>query len=213
VLGLQLPAIAQSLSTRETPTAVAVARRPNNRERIINARTVDLTGRLIEGATLLAAEIARVVKEEEEDKLHVIPLGTGGARGTVNSLRYIYLGALMRPTAMRRPNPQPSARPLNRQSFLRSGSLAPHRTAYRQYGDIAFFCCHGYPRIGYPARSPRRASLSGWGCLRGASRRASHIPTTPSPPWSSDLQSVIPQSVNSRMRPHEHRPEFRYLEM
>jgi TRAP-type uncharacterized transport system substrate-binding protein len=89
VLGLQLPANAQSLATRETPTAGAVARRADitAKERI-NAWTVGLAGGLIEGAPLrLAAEIARVVNEE--DKLHVIPIVTGGATENVNSLLYL----------------------------------------------------------------------------------------------------------------------------
>jgi TRAP-type uncharacterized transport system substrate-binding protein len=89
VLGLQLPANAQSLPTRETPTAGAVARRAGitAKERI-NAWTVGLAGGLIEGAPLrLAAEIARVVNEE--DKLHVIPIVTGGATENVNSLLYL----------------------------------------------------------------------------------------------------------------------------
>ena len=86
VLGLQLPANAQSLLTRETPTSGAVARRADitAKERI-NAWTVGLAGGLIEGAPLrLAAEIARVVNEE--DKLHVIPMVTRGATENVNSL-------------------------------------------------------------------------------------------------------------------------------
>jgi TRAP-type uncharacterized transport system substrate-binding protein len=89
VLGLQLPANAQSLATRETPTAGAVARRADitAKERI-NAWTVGLAGGLIEGAPLrLAAEIARVVNQE--DKLHVIPIVTGGATENVNSLLYL----------------------------------------------------------------------------------------------------------------------------
>ena len=89
VLGLQLPANAQSLPTRETPTAGAVARRADiiAKERI-NAWTVGLAGGLIEGAPLrLAAEIARVVNEK--DKLHVIPIVTGGATENINSLLYL----------------------------------------------------------------------------------------------------------------------------
>jgi TRAP-type uncharacterized transport system substrate-binding protein len=89
VLGLQLPANAQSLPTRETPTSGAVARRADitAKERI-NAWTVGLAGGLIEGAPLrLAAEIARVVNEE--DKLHVIPMVTRGATENVNSLLYL----------------------------------------------------------------------------------------------------------------------------
>ena len=54
----------------------------------INAWTVGLAGGFIEGAPLrLAAEIARVVNEE--DKLHVIPIVTGGATENVNSLLYL----------------------------------------------------------------------------------------------------------------------------
>jgi TRAP-type uncharacterized transport system substrate-binding protein len=89
VLGLQLPANAQSLPTRETPTAGAVERRAGifAKERI-NAWTVGLAGGLIEGAPLrLAAEIARVVNEK--DKLHVIPIVTGGATENINSLLYL----------------------------------------------------------------------------------------------------------------------------
>jgi len=86
VLGLQLPANAQSLPTRETQTAGAVARRADMaaKERI-NAWTVGLAGGFIEGAPLrLAAEIARVVNDT--DKLHVIPIVTRGATENVNSL-------------------------------------------------------------------------------------------------------------------------------
>ena len=89
VFGLQLPANAQSLPTRETQTALAVARRADitAKERI-NAWTVGLAGGLIEGAPLrLAAEIARTVNEE--DKLHVIPIVTTGATENVNSLLYL----------------------------------------------------------------------------------------------------------------------------
>jgi hypothetical protein len=81
VLGLQLPANAQSLPTRE---AAAAARKGDiaAKERI-NAWTVGLAGGFIEGAPLrLAAEIARVVNEE--DKLHVIPIVSGGATENVN---------------------------------------------------------------------------------------------------------------------------------
>src|SRR6266566_3783053 len=88
VLGLQLSANAQSLPTHQTPTADAMARRADMgaKERI-NAWTVGLAGGLIEGAPLrLAAEIARVVNE---DKLHVIPIVTGGATENVNSLLYL----------------------------------------------------------------------------------------------------------------------------
>ena len=72
VLGLQLPADAQSLPTRVTATAAAAAKKTDiaAKERI-NAWTVGLAGGFIEGAPLrLAAEIARVVNEQ--DKLHVI---------------------------------------------------------------------------------------------------------------------------------------------
>ena len=89
VLGLQLSANAQSLPRRETPTAAALARKADiaAKERI-NAWTVGLAGGFIEGAPLrLAAEIARVVNEE--DKLHVIPIVTQGATENVNSLLYL----------------------------------------------------------------------------------------------------------------------------
>src|SRR6266436_3437378 len=89
VLGFQLPANAQSLPTRQTPLAEVVARRADiaAKERI-NAWTVGLAGGFIEGAPLrLAAEIARVVNEE--DKLHVIPIVTQGATENVNSLLYL----------------------------------------------------------------------------------------------------------------------------
>src|SRR6476646_3234630 len=89
VFGLQLPANAQSLPTRETQTPTAAVRRADiaAKERI-NAWTVGLAGGLIEGAPLrLAAEIARVVNEE--DKLHVIPMVTRGATENVNSLLYL----------------------------------------------------------------------------------------------------------------------------
>ena len=88
VLGLQLPADAQSRPRRETPTD-ALARKTDTaaRERI-NAWTVGLAGGFIEGAPLrLAAEIARVVNEE--DKLHVIPIVTTGAAENINSLLYL----------------------------------------------------------------------------------------------------------------------------
>ena len=88
LLGLQLPANAQPLPTREMPTA-AVARKAEAavKERI-NAWTVGLAGGLIEGAPLrLAAEVARVVNEE--DKLHVLPIVTRGATENVNSLLYL----------------------------------------------------------------------------------------------------------------------------
>ena len=87
VLDLQLPANAQSLPTRETPTS-AVRRADIAAKERINAWTVGLAGGLIEGAPLrLAAEIARVVNEE--DKLHVIPMVTRGATENVNSLLYL----------------------------------------------------------------------------------------------------------------------------
>ena len=89
VLGLQLPANAQSLPTRKTPAATAVAGTADlaAKERI-NAWTVGLAGGFIEGAPLrLAAEIARVVNEQ--DKLHVIPIVTQGATEIVNSLLYL----------------------------------------------------------------------------------------------------------------------------
>src|SRR5260221_7318844 len=89
VLGFQLPANAQSLPTRQTPPAEAVARRADiaAKERI-NAWTGGRAGGFIEGAPLrLAAEIARVVNEE--DRLHVIPIVTRGATENVNSLLYL----------------------------------------------------------------------------------------------------------------------------
>src|SRR5260221_11244913 len=76
LLGLQLPANAQSPPRRE-PTAAARQTDIAAKERI-NAWTVGLAGGFIEGAPLrLAAEIARVVNEE--DKLHVLPLVPQGA--------------------------------------------------------------------------------------------------------------------------------------
>jgi len=87
VLGLPLPANAQSQPRRETPTAAAKKTDVAAKERI-NAWTVGLAGGFIEGAPLrLAAEIARVVNEE--DKLHVIPIVTQGATENVNSLLYL----------------------------------------------------------------------------------------------------------------------------
>lgn len=90
LLGLQSAANAQPLPTRQTPAAAAAATRKADeamKERI-NAWTVGLAGGLIEGAPLrLAAEIARVVNEE--DKLHVIPMVTRGATENVNSLLYL----------------------------------------------------------------------------------------------------------------------------
>src|SRR3981189_1370371 len=86
LLGLQLPANAQSLARRE-PTAAARKTDISAKERI-NAWTVGIAGGLIEGAPLrLAAEIARVVNED--DKLHVIPIVTQGATENVNSLLYL----------------------------------------------------------------------------------------------------------------------------
>src|SRR5258705_11248390 len=82
LLCLQLPANAQSLARRE-PTAAARKTDIAAKERI-NAWTVGLAGGFIEGAPLrLAAEIARVVNEE--DKLHVIPIVTQGATENANS--------------------------------------------------------------------------------------------------------------------------------
>jgi TRAP-type uncharacterized transport system substrate-binding protein len=88
VLGLHLAANAQSLPTSEKPaTAAALTAGTVTKERI-NAWTVGLAGGLIEGAPLrLAAEVARVVNEEE--KLHVIPMVTRGATENVNSLLYL----------------------------------------------------------------------------------------------------------------------------
>src|SRR3984893_1793170 len=87
VLGLQLAANAQSLPRRETAMAVAGRADKAAKERI-NAWTVGLACGFIEGPPLLvAAEIARVVNEE--DKLHVIPIVTQGATENVNSLLYL----------------------------------------------------------------------------------------------------------------------------
>jgi TRAP-type uncharacterized transport system substrate-binding protein len=86
VLGLPLSAAAQSLKARET---AAQARKADlaTKQRI-NAWTIGIAGGLLEGAPLrLAAEIARVVNEE--DKLHVIPMVTRGATENVNSLLYL----------------------------------------------------------------------------------------------------------------------------
>ena len=57
VLGLQLPANAQSLPTRQTPTAEVVARRADiaAKERI-NAWTVGLAGGLIEGPRFVSRQ-------------------------------------------------------------------------------------------------------------------------------------------------------------
>jgi TRAP-type uncharacterized transport system substrate-binding protein len=90
VLGLQLSAHAQSPPTRQTPAAAAAAakRADEAMKERVNAWTVGLAGGLIEGAPLrLAAEIARVVNEE--DKLHVFPIVTSGATENVNSLLYL----------------------------------------------------------------------------------------------------------------------------
>ncbi|SDP24945.1 TAXI family TRAP transporter solute-binding subunit [Afipia sp. GAS231] len=89
LLGVQLSANAQSAPRHPTPAAAATARPADTaaKERI-NAWTVGLAGGFIEGAPLrLAAEIARVVNEE--DKLHVIPIVTQGATENVNSLLYL----------------------------------------------------------------------------------------------------------------------------
>jgi TRAP-type uncharacterized transport system substrate-binding protein len=88
VLGLQLAAHAQSPPARETPAAAAARKADTVAKDRINAWTVGLAGGLIEGAPLrLAAEIARVVNEE--DKLHVIPIVTTGATENINSLLYL----------------------------------------------------------------------------------------------------------------------------
>jgi TRAP-type uncharacterized transport system substrate-binding protein len=88
LLGLQLAANAQSLPKRETAAAAAVRKADTAAKERINAWTVGLAGGFIEGAPLrLAAEIARVVNEE--DKLHVIPIVTRGATENVNSLLYL----------------------------------------------------------------------------------------------------------------------------
>jgi TRAP-type uncharacterized transport system substrate-binding protein len=84
LVGLQIAANAQS---GKPPAAPAKNADMVAKERI-NAWTVGLAGGLIEGAPLrLAAEIARVVNEE--DKLHVIPIVTTGATENVNSLLYL----------------------------------------------------------------------------------------------------------------------------
>jgi len=88
LLGFQLAAHAQSLPTREAPAATTAKKADMAAKERINAWTVGLAGGLIEGAPLrLAAEIARVVNEE--DKLHVIPIVTRGATENVNSLLYL----------------------------------------------------------------------------------------------------------------------------
>ena len=87
-LGLQLDAGAQSRPPREPLEATASRTAEATTKERINAWTVGLAGGLIEGAPLrLAAEIARVVNEE--DKLHVIPIVTTGATENVNSLLYL----------------------------------------------------------------------------------------------------------------------------
>lgn len=82
-------AAAQSHSpTRRTAAEEAVNKFDLAAKEKMNAWTVGLAGGLIEGAPLrLAAEIARVVNEE--DKLHVIPMVTRGATENVNSLLYL----------------------------------------------------------------------------------------------------------------------------
>jgi TRAP-type uncharacterized transport system substrate-binding protein len=85
VFGLPLCAAAQSPTAREAAQARKVDLAAKQR---MNAWTVGLAGGLIEGTPLrLAAEIARVVNEE--DKLHVIPMVTRGATENVNSLLYL----------------------------------------------------------------------------------------------------------------------------
>ncbi|MFB9270024.1 TAXI family TRAP transporter solute-binding subunit [Bradyrhizobium erythrophlei] len=90
MLGLQFAASAQAPPPRDQSAAAAAAARKIDmaaKERI-NAWTVGLAGGFIEGAPLrLAAEIARVVNEE--DKLHVIPIVTQGATENINSLLYL----------------------------------------------------------------------------------------------------------------------------
>jgi TRAP-type uncharacterized transport system substrate-binding protein len=87
LLGLQMTANAQSVRQSPGPPAATKNADTIAKERI-NAWTVGLAGGLIEGAPLrLAAEIARVVNEE--DKLHVIPIVTTGATENVNSLLYL----------------------------------------------------------------------------------------------------------------------------
>src|SRR5438309_1086009 len=88
VLGVQLAANAYPLPKGEISTAAAARKTEIFAKERINAWTVGLAGGLIEGAPLrLAAEIARVVNEE--DKLHVIPIVTRGATENVNSLLYL----------------------------------------------------------------------------------------------------------------------------
>ncbi|TYL88009.1 TAXI family TRAP transporter solute-binding subunit [Bradyrhizobium cytisi] len=88
LIGLQMAASAQSVRTPAAPAAVPAKNADMIAKERINAWTVGLAGGLIEGAPLrLAAEIARVVNEE--DKLHVIPIVTTGATENVNSLLYL----------------------------------------------------------------------------------------------------------------------------
>jgi TRAP-type uncharacterized transport system substrate-binding protein len=87
LLGLLTTANAQPLRQHSATPAAKTNADIIAKERI-NAWTVGLAGGLIEGAPLrLAAEIARVVNEE--DKLHVIPIVTTGATENVNSLLYL----------------------------------------------------------------------------------------------------------------------------
>jgi TRAP-type uncharacterized transport system substrate-binding protein len=88
VFGLQVTANAQSRQVREATAAAAAKKADIIAKERINAWTVGLAGGFIEGAPLrLAAEIARVVNEE--DKLHVIPIVTQGATENINSLLYL----------------------------------------------------------------------------------------------------------------------------
>jgi hypothetical protein len=99
MLGLQLAANAQSRPPRETPAAAAARKADAAAKERINAWTVGLAGGLIEGAPLrLAAEIARVVNEE--DKLHVIPIVTTGATENVNSPLYLSDAAIINTDAL-----------------------------------------------------------------------------------------------------------------
>jgi TRAP-type uncharacterized transport system substrate-binding protein len=87
VLALQA-AHAQSAPAREAPAAAAAKKADTVTKEHIDAWTVGLAVGLIEGAPLrLAAEIARVVNEE--DKLHVTPIVTTGATENINSLLYL----------------------------------------------------------------------------------------------------------------------------
>ncbi|WP_426614387.1 TAXI family TRAP transporter solute-binding subunit [Bradyrhizobium sp. McL0616] len=88
LVGLQMAANAQSVRTPATPVVAPAKNADMIAKERINAWTVGLAGGLIEGAPLrLAAEIARVVNEE--DKLHVIPIVTTGATENVNALLYL----------------------------------------------------------------------------------------------------------------------------